>query len=458
MTTTSIVNCRYYCADGREDGDAATNEVKPDKIRPNEIKKGAIQYTNGTISYIGDADKLSDSDHTIDANNKLVIPGLIDCYARLREPGFEKAGTIASETLAAAKSGITTLFCAPDTSPIIDEPGTVELIRRRAAAAIGVNVLPIGALTSGLKGEQLSEMQILSDAGCIAFSNGDKPVMDNQVLRRVMEYSAGFDLNLIIAPQDPWLSGGVAHEGSVSIRLGLPGIPLAAETVALSQLIELCYQTGAKVHFSRLSSQRGLSLVRQAKKDNIAVTADVGIDHLFLTEMDTSDFNTFCHASPPFRTHADKEALRDAIKTGVLDAICSNHAPHELDAKLTPYSDSEPGLSSLDSFTGLLVKLADEMNTGLPTIIDRVTAGPAKCFNLPQGRLSVGAPADLCILDTETYWEFSTDNMISRGKNNPYQGWDFHGSVELTVAGGKTIYNHSHGQSDDHNHTHDRNI
>lgn len=422
MTTTSIANCRYFTEDGEE------------------VTQGGIQYTDATISYIGNIDDLPVSDYIIDAKNKLVIPGLIDCYARLREPGFEKAGTIASETLAAAKSGITTLFCAPDTAPIIDDPGTVELIKRRAAAAIGVNVLPIGALTAGLQGEQLSEMQILSDSGCIAFSNGDKPVTDNQVLRRVMEYSAGFDLNLIIAPQDPWLSGGVAHEGSVSIRLGMPGIPLAAETVALSQLIELCYQTGARVHFSRLSSQRGISLVRQAKKDNIAVTADVGIDHLFLTEMDTSDFNTFCHASPPFRTHTDKEALRDAIKNGVLDAICSNHAPHELDAKLTPYSDSEPGLSSLDSFTGLLFKLADEMEVPVPTIIDRVTAGPARCFNLPQGTLTVGAPADFCIVDTDTDWEFSTENMISRGKNNPYGGWSFHASVELTVAGGQTLY------------------
>ena len=422
MTSTSIVNCRYY--DDNE----------------KEIQQGCIQYTDGIISHVGSADDQISSEHTINAGNNLVIPGLIDCYARLREPGYEKAATIASETLAAAKSGITTLFCAPDTDPIVDEPGTVELIRRRASAAIGVKVLPIGALTTGLAGEQLSEMQILSDSGCIAFSNGDKPISDNQVLRRVMEYSAGFNLNLIIAPQDPWLSGGVAHEGSVSIRLGLPGIPLAAETVALSQLIELCYQTGARVHFSRLSSKRGVNLVSQAKKDNIAVTADVGIDHLFLTEMDTSDYNSLCHASPPFRSHSDKEALREGLVTGVLDAICSNHAPHELDAKLTPFAESESGLSSLDSFTGLLFKLANEMNTALPVLLDRVTSGPARCFDLPQGKLVVGAPADLCIFNTDTDWEYSLENMVSRGKNSPYQGWNFQGLAELTVVNGKTIY------------------
>ncbi len=422
MSSTSIVNCRYFDAEQKE------------------VQQGTVQYTDGLITHVGNSNDQPSSEHTIDAGNHLLLPGLIDCYARLREPGFEKAATIASETLAAAKNGITTLFCSPDTDPIIDEPGTVELIKRRAAAAIGVKVLPIGALTSGLAGEHLSEMQILFDSGCIAFSNGDNPISDNQVLRRVMEYSAGFNLHLIIAPQDPWLSGGVAHEGSVSLRLGMPGIPSAAETVALSQLIELCYQTGAKVHFSRLSTQRGVNLVSQAKKDNIAVTADVGIDHLFLTEMDTSDFNSFCHASPPFRSYQDREALREGIASGVLDAICSNHAPHELDAKLLPFAESQPGLSSLDSFTGLLFKLSEETDISVQTLIERVTAGPARCFGLPQGKIEVGAPADLCIIDAESDWEFSPDNMLSSGKNNPYAGWDFRGQVELTVVNGKTIY------------------
>ena len=422
MTSTSIVNCRYFDTDH------------------NEVSQGCVQYTDGVITHVGVADDQLSSEHTVNANNHLLIPGLIDCYARLREPGYEKAATIASETLAAARSGITTILCAPDTDPIIDEPGTVELIRRRAMAAIGVRVLPIGALTTGLGGEQLSEMQILSDSGCVAFSNGDNPIRDNQVLRRVMEYSAGFNLNLIIAPQDPWLSGGVAHEGSVAIRLGLPGVPLAAETVALSQLIELCYQTGARVHFSRLSSQRGVNLVSQAKKDGIAVTADVGIDHLFLTEMDTSDFDSMCHTSPPFRSHADREALQEGLRTGVLDAICSNHAPHELDAKLTPFAESEPGLSSLDSFSGLLFKLVNEMDISLPTLLERVTAGPASCFNLPQGKLAVGAPADLCLINTEADWEFATSSMLSSGKNSPYEGWDFQGLTALTVVSGNTVF------------------
>ncbi len=420
MTSTTITNCSYI------------------DVLANNTVQGAIRFENGLITDVG-TKTTTPSDNNIDAAGQLVIPGLIDCYARLREPGFEKAATIASETDAAASNGITTIFCAPDTDPVTDEAGTVELIKRRAEAANGVRVLPIGAVTIGLEGEQLGEMLTLSEAGCIAFSNGDHAIQNTQVLRRIMEYSAGFNLKIIIAPQDPWLSNGVAHEGSVSTRLGLPAIPAAAETVALSQLIELCYQTGASVHFSRLSSHRGVQLVNQAKKDNIRVTADTGIDHLFLTEMDTSDFNSMCHTSPPFRSRRDLEALREGIASGVIDAICSNHAPHELDSKLTPFAESAPGTSSLDSFLGLLIKLAEDMQLPLATIIARASSGPANCFGLPQGRLEAGAPADLCIVDTDAHWEFTTEQMRSNGKNSPYRGWDFQGKVNMPFVNGQHI-------------------
>lgn len=426
MTTTTIINCSYI--------DGLTNEIT------HSDGSGSISYSNGVITHMGNTPATADgTSNTINAHGQLVIPGLIDCYARLRDPGFEKAATIASETVAAANNAITTLFCAPDTNPVTDEPGTVELIKQRAAIAVGVKVLPIGAVTIGLKGEQLGELLTLSECGCIAFSNGDQAIQNTQVLRRIMEYSSSFNLKLIIAPQDPWLSDGVAHEGSVSTRLGLRAIPAAAETVALAQLIELCYQTGASVHFSRLSSHRGVQLVSQAKKDNINITADTGIDHLFLTEMDTSDFNSLCHTSPPLRSRRDLEALREGIASGVIDAICSNHSPHELDNKLTPFAESVAGTSSLDSFLALLIRLAKEMQLPLATIIERASAGPARCFNLTQGKLAVGAPADLCIINPETDWEFSTTNMLSKGKNNPYDGWYFQGAATLTVVNGETL-------------------
>lgn len=421
---TLINNCRYI--------DAASSQ----------IVEGSIGVNDGAIAHVGTEASLPDNnaaDNTIDAKGKLVIPGLIDCYARLREPGFEKLATIASESNAALHNGITTIMCSPDTDPVTDEPAIVELIKRRAAATTGIRVLPIGAATIGQQGDQLGEMRTLAESGCVAFSNGDHPITNTQVMRRIMEYSSGFGLKLIIAPQDPWLSDGVAHEGSVSTRLGLRAIPAAAETVALSQLIELCYQTGANVHFSRLSSHRGVQLVSQAKKDNIKVTADVGIDHLFLTEMDTSDFNSLCHTSPPFRSRADLHALREGIENGIIDAICSNHAPHETDSKLTPFPESLPGTSSLDSFMGLLFKLAEDTKIPLPTILARATSGPANCFGLAQGKLEQGLPADLCLVDDDVDWEFSLHTMKSQGKNSPYQGWAFQARPEMVFVNGTAL-------------------
>jgi len=421
VTNITIENCNY---------------LSPDS---SEFVHGDIHIADGLISSTGAVSNAPRPDQTLDASGKLVIPGLIDCYARLREPGFEKSATIASETRAAAHSGITTIFCAPDTDPVTDETATVELIKRKAAAAIGVKVLPIGALTEGLRGEHLSEMVTLSEAGCIAFCNGDFPMHNTQVIRRVMEYSAGFGLKLIIAPQDRWLSDGVAHDGSVSTRLGLRAIPAAAETVALAQLIELCYQTNASLHFSRLSSQRGVQLVSQAKKDNINITADTGIDHLFLTEMDTSDFNSNCHTSPPFRSQRDLDALREGIESGVIDAICTNHAPHETDSKLTPFAESAPGISSLDSYLGLLLKLASDSGISLGKVLSRATSGPANCFGLEQGRLAAGAPADLSIIDADAEWEFQTELMLSDGKNTPYEGWLFNGELVSVYVNGTPL-------------------
>ena len=417
---TLIKNCRYL--------DSASGS----------FCAGSVGIAEGVITHTGSPPSTEPS-NTIDASGSMVIPGLIDCYARLREPGYEKLATIATETNAAKHSAITTIMCSPDTVPVTDEPAIVELIKRRAAAAANIRVLPIGAATIGQQGEQLGELRTLADSGCVAFSNGDHPITNTQVMRRLMEYSSGFGLKLIIAPQDPWLSDGVAHEGSVATRLGLRAIPAAAETVALSQLIELCYQTGADVHFSRLSSQRGVQLVSQAKKDNIKVTADVGIDHLFLTEMDTSDFNSLCHTSPPFRSRTDLNALREGIASGVIDAICSNHAPHETDSKLTPFPESKPGISSLDSFLGLLIKLADETSIPLATMIARATSGPADCFALNNGRLDIGKPADLAIINSDEDWEFTVDNMRSQGKNSPYEGWLFHVYPATVLVDGKPL-------------------
>lgn len=408
---------------------------------PDADSNRSIACDEGLIVALDQDAVALDTDATIDIDGGLVIPGLIDCYARLREPGFEKAATIYSEITAAARAGITTLMCAPDTDPVTDEPAIVEQILQRASAVQGARVMPIGALTSGLQGDQLSEMFTLQEAGCIAFSNGDKYIKDAQVLRRAMEYASGFDLKVIIAPQDPWLSVGVAHQGAVATRLGLAGIPTAAETVALSQLIELSYQTGAPVHFSRLSSRRGVWLVEQAKRDGISVTADTGIHHLFLSEFDIAGFDAMYHTSPPFRTRDDLDALRAGLASGTIDAICSNHAPHETDAKLTPFPDSQPGTSALDAVLPLLIKLHRDMQVPLATILERMSGGPARCFGLDQGTLATGRPADFCVIDTDCEWEFSPQDIHSAGKNHPCTGWWMQGQVERTVVAGTTVYN-----------------
>lgn len=423
MTTQHIINCKLSNATGQDQQTPMT----------------AVSFSDGIITSIGN-DHTKTGASVIDAKGRHLLPGFIDCYARLREPGFESSATIASESKAAAKSGFTTVMCSPDTDPVTDESAIVEQIKHRAAEANGPRILPIGAMTHGLAGEQLSELYTLGTAGCIAFSNADQPIKNTQVLRRVMEYAAGFNLQLIIAPQDPWLSIGVAHEGAVATRLGLPGIASAAETVALSQLIELGYQTGARLHFSRLSTERGVSLVNQAKKDGILVTADVGIHHLFLTDIDISSFDGNFLTRPPFRTAADLQALRQGIADEVIDAISSNHAPLNRDSKLAPFSDCEPGTSSLDGFLSLLLRLQKETYSSLEKMIDKVTTGPARCFGLPQGRIEVGAPADFCLIDFEDEWELTEQEILSQGKNHPCTGWWLQGRVVRTIVAGRTVY------------------
>jgi len=400
-----------------------------------------VVFRDGIISAIDNNASAHATDYTVDAANKPVLPGLIDCYARLREPGSTAAATIATESSAALHNGITTIMCSPDTDPVTDEPAIVEQIKQQAAKHSGTRILPTGALTSGLNGEQISEMFTLARAGCVAFSNADKPVENTQVLRRVMEYASGFKLKLIIAPQDPWLSIGVAHEGAVSARLGLAGIPSAAETVALSQLIELSYQTGAQLHFSRLSTERGVNLVAQARRDNIPVTADTGIHHLFFTDLDLLEFSGVCHTVPPFRTGRDKDALRQGIADGTIDAICSNHAPLDTDSKLRPLPETDPGTSAYDGFLSLLLKLHEETKIELSTIFECVTKGPAKCFGLQQGKLSVGSPADLIVIDPSLDWTLSSESLLSAGANNPCLDWWFQGQVCSAIVNGYLALN-----------------
>ncbi|HCK82059.1 MAG TPA: dihydroorotase [Candidatus Competibacteraceae bacterium] len=399
----------------------------------------------GRIAGVGRAPDGFTAERVIDARERIVCPGLIDLCARLREPGQEHKATIASEARAAAAAGITTLVCPPDTDPVIDEPAVVELIRRRAEAAGQARVLTLGALTYRLRGERLAEMAALQDAGCVGVSDGGRPIANTLVLRRALEYAATFGLTVFLTPLDAWLGHGLAHEGQVATRMGLSGIPTAAETGTLARDLELIRDIGVRVHFCRLSSARSVELVARARAEGLPVTADVAVHHLHLTEVDLAGFDSHCHVRPPLRGARDRDALRSGLANGVLDALCSDHQPHEPDAKQAPFGDTEPGISGLDTLLGLSVRLARDETLSLPVVVERLTCGPARILGIDSGHLGTGATADLCIFDPDTDWRVAPDTLHSRGQNSPFLGWELPGRVSHTLLEGRVVYGDDRG-------------
>jgi len=411
----------------------------------NKLNQQADLYIeDGHIVAIGNAPENFTADQTIDAEGLTVIPGVVDLCARLREPGQEHKATIHSETIAAAMSGITTLCCPPDTDPVIDEPAVVELINHKTASAAHSNVLMLGALTTGLKGELLSEMQALQIAGCVGLSNGKHAIDNTLVLKRAYAYAANFGLTVFIEPDDHWLSaGGCAHEGTIASRLGLKGIPVSAETVALARALEIVAETGVKAHFGRISSAASVAMIRRAKDDGLNITADVSAHQLHLNEHDISSFNSVCHVLPPLRTQRDQEALQRGIADGTLDAICSDHQPHDPDAKEAPFASTEPGISALATLLPLSLRLADQNIINIETIIRAITSAPASILGMNSGSISIGATADICVLNRNENWQLNESNIYSSGKNSPFMGWDFQTRVEHTIIGGTLIHSHS---------------
>ena len=425
------------------------NQAKRIQIRNGRVIDPASGYDQQTNIYIaGDRivalDKAPDgfkADRTIDANQCIVCPGLIDLSVRLREPGLEHKASIRSESTAASAGGITPVCCPPDTNPVIDTPAVAELIEHRARQAGKVRVLPIGALTWQLAGEELSEMAALKAAGCIAVSNGLKSIASSLVARRAMEYAATHDLTVILHAEDPWLrENGCVHEGTVSCRTGMPGIPAAAETVAVARDIALIEQTGVHAHFGRLSTARAISMIAQARAEGLPVTADVSINHLFLIDEDVAGFNTQMHVVPPLRTRHDRDGLRQALADGTLDAITSDHQPHEEDAKEAPFPATEPGSSGLDTLLPLTLRLQQKLNLTLEQCLAKVTIAPARVLRLDSGRLTPGAIADICIFDPDKRWTVSAETMQSRGHNTPFMGEEMQGEVKWTLLAGKVVF------------------
>jgi len=404
-------------------------------------RQTSVYIAAGKVAAVGEPPAGWQANRVLDAAGLVVCPGLIDASARLREPGFEYKATLESEVAAAVAGGITRLACPPDTDPPLDEPGLVEMLKHRARALNLAHVYPIGALTVGLKGQTITEMGELTEAGCIAFSHADAALVDTQVMLRALQYAATFGYRVWLRPQDVHLArGGVAHDGEVATRLGLPAIPGFAETIALEAIFELVRATGVHVHLARLSTHDGVARVRAAKKAGLPVTCDVAIHHVHLCDVDIGWFNAHCHLVPPLRGLRDRAALRAGLADGTIDLICSDHTPVDDDAKQLPFAESEPGATGLELLLPLTLKWAQEDGLPLGTALARITAEPARALGLAAGHLGAGADADVCVFDPDARWVVEPAALRSQGKNTPFLGVELSGRVRYTLVGGQIVH------------------
>jgi dihydroorotase len=387
------------------------------------------------------------ANRTIDARGCIVAPGLVDLAVRLREPGHEHEGMLESEMAAAVAGGVTSLVCPPDTDPVLDEPGLVDMLKFRAEKLHQARVFPLGALTRGLAGEVLTEMAELTESGCVGFSQAEVPLQNTQVLQRAMQYAATFGYAVWLRPQDYFLGKGVAASGPLATRLGLSGIPVAAETIALHTIFELMRGTGARVHLCRISSAAGVALVRQAKDEGLNVSCDVSINSLHLTDVDIGYFDSRMRVSPPLRQQRDRDALREALADGTIDALVSDHTPVDEDAKVLPFAEAEPGATGLELLLGLALKWGQESGVGLQRALAVLTSEPARVLGSALGTLQVsagqlldGGIADVCIFDPQEAWTVAPEQLRSQGRHTPFAGHELPGRVRCTIVGGQVAY------------------
>ncbi|WP_019141918.1 dihydroorotase [Noviherbaspirillum massiliense] len=404
-----------------------------------------LYVADGKVVGVGEAPAGFAADRTIDASGLVVAPGLVDLSVRLREPGYEYKATLESEMQAAMQGGVTSLVCPPDTDPVLDEPGLVEMLKYRARGLNQAHVYPLGALTVGLKGQALTEMAELTEAGCVGFSQADCPILDTTVLLRAMQYAKTFGYTVWLRPQDPHLGrSGIAHSGAVASRLGLPGVPVMAETIALHTIFELMRTTGARVHLCRISSAAGIELVRAAKKEGLPVSCDVGAHHVHLTDTDIGFFDSNARVNPPFRAQRDRDAIRQGLLDGTIDVICSDHTPVDDDEKLLPFGEASPGATGLELLLSLALKWADESldksERPLSRAIAKITADAARVVGLDAGQLSVGSIADICLFDPGTRWTVSAAALASQGKHTPFLGYELPGQVRATLVAGHVAF------------------
>jgi dihydroorotase len=408
---------------------------------------GDVSIAAGRIVSLGQPLADFTPNRTIDASGCVVCPGLVDLSVRLREPGHEHEGMLESELAAAVAGGITSLVCPPDTDPVLDEPGLVEMLKFRAEKLHQSRVFPLGALTRGLQGEALVEMVQLTEAGCIGFGQAEIPLVNVQVLMRALQYAASFNYTVWLRPQEKFLGTGVVASGPLATRLGLAGVPVAAETIALHTIFELVRATGASVHICRISSAQGVALVAQAKAEGLKVTCDVSINNLHLIDVDIGYFDSRMRVEPPLRQQRDRDAIRQGLADGTIDALVSDHAPVDEDAKTLPFAEAEPGASGLELLLGLACKWGEDSGAGLVRALAVLTSEPARVIGSALGtlqasigRLDRGGMADLCVFDPAHPWQVLPSALRSQGRNTPFSGHMLPARVRCTIVAGQIAY------------------
>lgn len=413
-----------------------------------------VAIAAGRIIGIGSAPADFAPNRVLDASGCWVLPGLVDLCVRLREPGGEHAGLLESETAAAVAGGVTSLVCPPDTDPVLDEPGLVDMLRKRAEALHRCRVLPLGALTRGLAGEVLAEMVQLSERGCVGFGQADRPIVNTQVLLRALQYAATFGYTVWLRPDEPWLGKGVMASGPLATRLGLPGVPAAAEVIALHTVLELLRSVvghppsaSVRLHIARLSTAAGVELVRRAKAEGLPVTADVSIHNLMLTDTDIGYYDTRLRLQPPLRQQRDREALRQGLADGTLDALVSDHTPVSADDKLLPFGEAAPGATAVELLAAVALKWAEQDRVPLARVVEVLTLGPARVLGArlgtlgaSLGRLAVGGVADVCVLAPQAPWRVEPAALVSQGRHTPFEGHELPARVRATLVGGHLAY------------------
>jgi dihydroorotase len=405
---------------------------------------GALLIEGGRIADLGPRlldGGLPDGVELIDAGGACLAPGLVDMRVQLGEPGAEHKETFASGTLAAAAGGVTSLACLPNTEPVIDDPAMVEFVARRARQQKRAKVFPYGAITKGCGGKQLAELALLKEAGAVGFTDGVRALDDSLVMRRAMAYASALGLRLIQHPEDPALArGGVMNEGEIATRLGLAGIPAAAEVILVERDLRLVELTGAAYHVAHISTAAAIETVRRARARGLPVTADASPLHFALNEIEVEGYRTYAKVSPPLRSEDDRRAVVLGLKDGTIDAIASDHCPQDQDSKRLPFAQAEFGAVGLETLLPVALGLVHDGSLGLLDLLDRLTRQPAELLGIEAGRLRKGAPADLVLFDLEAPGKVREEDLRSLSKNTPFEGRLTQGRVLRTLVDGRTIF------------------